>query len=61
MTSNDFAPLRPDFAPGEVLAPRPDFAPLLQGGARSKGRGQARSEQYVLVPLSSDGPEGVTS
>jgi hypothetical protein len=61
MRSNDFAPLRPDFAPGEVLAPRPDFAPLLQGGARSTGRGQARSKQHVFAPLSSGGPEGAAA
>ena len=55
MAADDFAPTSPQFAPGEVLAPRHDFAPPLTGGrgrgARSRrGLGSATSPRLRTAP-----------
>lgn len=49
MRSNYLAPLRPVFAPGEVLKPRNVFAPPLLGG-EDVGARTARSNTTVLAP-----------
>jgi hypothetical protein len=50
MPPNDLAPLRPDLAPGEVLAPPNDFAPPLNRKGEVAGRGQARRKTLDLAP-----------
>jgi hypothetical protein len=51
MLSDHLAPLRPDLAPGEVVAPRPTSPPSYKEGRGGRGDVKARSERHDLAPV----------